>query len=121
MPSRFGNCRSLAGLPCDRHAAVPTVIAEAAPQVTIAAGACSNSAIRAPTFFSSSGTGMKYRDASSMARMTSGGMIDPPRTVTTPTPLITGLTPRLAYKDEGEEAVRPVVAALARLGATAAA
>ena len=85
---------------------MPTAIADAAPQVTIAAGACRSSAIRAPTFFSSSGSGMKYRDASSMARMTSGGMIEPPRTVTTPTPLMTGLTPRLAYSEDGEEAVR---------------
>ena len=62
--------------------------------------------MRAPTFFSSSGSGMKKRDASSMARITSGGMIEPPRTVTTPTPLMTGLMPRLAYRDEGDEAVR---------------
>ena len=33
-------------------------------------------------------------------------MIEPPRTVTTPTPLMTGLTPRLAYRDDGDEAVR---------------
>ena len=84
------------------------MIAEAAPHVTIAAGAWSSSAIRAPTFFSSSGSGMKKREASSIARMTSGGMIEPPRTVTTPTPLMTGLTPRLAYNEEGDEAVRLV-------------
>src|SRR5688572_12164603 len=36
-------------------------------------------------------------------------MIEPPSTVTTPTPLITGLTPRLLYKEDGEDAVRPVV------------
>ena len=41
-----------------------------------------------------------------MARMTSGGMIEPPSTVTTPTPLMTGLTPRLAYKEDGDVAVR---------------
>ena len=70
--------------------------AEAAPQVTMAAGACSNSAMRAPTLRSSSGSGMKKRLASSIAWITSGGMIDPPRTVTTPTPLMTGLIPRLA-------------------------
>jgi hypothetical protein len=87
-------------------------MADAAPQVTIAAGACSSSAIRAPTFFSSSGSGMKKRDASSIARITSGGMIDPPSTVTTPTQLITGFTPRLAYNEEGDEAVRFVVPAV---------
>ena len=43
-----------------------------------------------------------------MARVTSGGMIDPPSTVTTPTPLITGLMPRLAYNVEGDAAVRLV-------------
>jgi len=43
--------------------------------------------------------------------MTSGGIIEPPRTVTTPTPLITGLIPRLAYKDDGEIAVTVVLAA----------
>src|SRR4051812_26325161 len=62
--------------------------------------------MRAPTFFSSSGSGMKNRDASSMARITSGGMIEPPSTVTTPTPLMTGLTPRLAYNEDDDEAVR---------------
>jgi hypothetical protein len=46
-------------------------------------------------------------------------MIDPPSTVTTPTPLITGLTPRLAYRVEAEEAVKFFVAAAAA-GATAA-
>jgi hypothetical protein len=51
--------------------------------------------------------------------MTSGGMMEPPRTVTTPTPLMTGLTPRLAYRPEGEEAVNFVVAAAAA-GANAA-
>ena len=57
-----------------------------------------------------------------MARITSGGMIEPPRTVTTPTPLITGLTPRLAYKEEGDDALRLVVVAAtaAVAGATAA-
>ena len=73
---------------------MPTLMAEAAPHVTIAAGAWSNSAMRAPTFFCNSGSGMKYRDASSIACTTSGGMIEPPNTVTTPTPLITGLMPR---------------------------
>ena len=111
IPSRFGRRWSLAGSPCDRQAAVPTEMAEAAPQVTIAAGACSSSARRIPTLFSSSGSGMKKRDASSIARMTSGGIIEPPRTVTTPTPLITGLIPRLAYKDDGEIAVTVVLAA----------
>jgi dihydroorotase len=47
--------------------------------------------------------------------------MDPPRTVTTPTPLMTGFTPRLAYSEEGEVAVRFVVAAAARAaGVTAA-
>src|SRR5579885_1227485 len=32
-----------------------------------------------------------------MARTTSGGMIEPPSTVTVPTPLIKGLTPRRVY------------------------
>src|SRR2546426_6492899 len=50
-----------------------------------------------------------------MARTTSEGMIEPPSTVTTPTPLMTGLTPSLAYKEDGDEAVRkaPVAAAAA--------
>src|SRR6185436_17847486 len=97
-------------------------IADAAPHVTIAAGAFSSSAMRAPTFFSRSGSGMKWRDASSIARTTSGGMIEPPSTVTTPTPLMTGLTPRLAYKDDGEEAVKFAVevAAAATAGEMAA-
>src|SRR5207244_7101502 len=56
-----------------------------------------------------------------MARTTSGGMIEPPSTVTTPTPLMTGLTPSLAYKVEGEEAVRlALVAAAAAAGDIAA-
>src|SRR5690349_11959624 len=77
--------------------------------------------MRAPTFLSSSGSGMKKREASSMARTTSGGMIEPPRTVTTPTPLMTGLTPRPAYKEEGDEALRlTVVAAAAVAGEMAA-
>src|SRR5204863_8322692 len=77
--------------------------------------------MRAPTFFSSSGSGMKNRDASSMARTTSGGMIEPPSTVTTPTPLMTGSTPNLAYKLDGDEAVRPaLVAATAAAGEMAA-
>src|SRR5437016_4025875 len=121
MPSRLGNGCSLAWSPCDRQAAVPTAMAEAAPQVTMAAGASSNVAIRAPTFFSSSGNGMKKRDASCMALMTSGGMIEPPSTVTTPTPLMTGLIPRLAYRDDGDAAVTVVlVAATAAAGDSAA-
>ena len=52
-----------------------------------------------------------------MARTTSGGMIEPPRTVTTPTPLMTGLTPRLAYSDDGDVAVRLVAPAAATTAA----
>src|SRR5438067_7219636 len=56
-----------------------------------------------------------------MARVTSGGMIDPPSTVTTPTPLMTGFMPSPAYNDDGDDAVRPVpVAAAAAAGTTAA-
>jgi hypothetical protein len=55
-----------------------------------------------------------------MACITSGGISDPPRTVTTPTPLITGLTPRLAYKEDVEVAVRLTPgAAAAAAGANA--
>src|SRR5712671_2700395 len=56
-----------------------------------------------------------------MARMTSGGMMEPPSTVTTPTPLMTGFMPNPAYNEDGDDAVRPApVAALAAAGARAA-
>lgn len=77
--------------------------------------------MRAPTLRSNSGKGMKKWLASSMALMTSGGMMEPPRTVTTPTPLMTGLTPSEAYSDEVEFAVSEEVAGAADAAATDAA
>jgi len=37
---------------------------------------------------------LKVREASSVARTTSGGMMEPPGTVTTPIPLMTGRKPK---------------------------
>ena len=55
--------------------------------------------------------------ATSAYTQTSGGMIEPPKTVTTPTPLITGFTPRLAYSEDAVDAVSDVpVAADAAAG-----
>ncbi len=50
--------------------------------------------MRAPAFFCRSGTNTKCREASSIARTTSGGISDPPTTVTVPMPLMIGFTPR---------------------------
>jgi hypothetical protein len=61
--------------------------------VTIAPGTPSNSAIRPPTFFCNYDSGTKYREASSIACTISVGMMLPPRTVTTPIPLMTGRMP----------------------------
>ncbi len=73
------------------HAAVATEMAEAAPEVTIAAGTPSKLAIRAPTFSCSSGIGTNHCAASAIACTTSGGMIEPPSVVYVPWPLISGL------------------------------
>ena len=84
------------GSPLVMAAAVATAIAEAAPAVTIAAGTPTSSAMRAPAFCCRSGTCTNCREASSIARTTSGGISDPPRMVTVPMPLMTGFTPRRA-------------------------
>ena len=63
------------------QAAVATVIAEAAPAVTIAAGTPSRSAIRAPTFSCSSVIETNEPAASAIACTTSGGINEPPRAV----------------------------------------
>ena len=63
------------------QAAVATVIAEAAPAVTIAAGTLSSPAIRAPTFSCSSGIETNQPAASAIACTTSGGISEPPRVV----------------------------------------
>ena len=47
-------------------------------------------------------------------------MIDPPRTVTTPTPLITGLTPSRAYSGDADVAVKIGDAPAATAGTRAA-
>src|SRR5207248_10759113 len=118
IPVVSGRRRSLSGSPIATQAAVPIVMAEAQPQVTMAAGAPRSSAIRAPTFFWSSERDTKCLEACSIASTTSGGIIDPPRWVTTPTPLITGRTPRRAYMAApvvvvGAAVARPVDAAAA--------
>ncbi len=84
------------GSPLVMAAAVATAIAEAAPAVTMAAGTPTSSAMRAPAFAWRSGTNTKCREASSMARTTSGGISDPPTTVTVPMPLMRGFTPSRA-------------------------
>ena len=63
------------------HAAVATVIAEAAPAVTIAAGTPIRLAIRAPTFSCSSGIETNAPAASAIACTTSGGISEPPSVV----------------------------------------
>ena len=75
------------------QAAVATVIAEAAPAVTMAAGTPRSSAIRAPAFSCSSGIETNHPAASAIARTTSGGISEPPTTVTVPWALIRVLTP----------------------------
>ena len=75
------------------QAAVPTAIAEAAPAVTIAAGTPRSPAIRAPTFSCNSGIETNHSAASAIARTTSGGITEPPTTVTVPCALIRVLTP----------------------------
>jgi len=77
-------------------AAVATVIAEAAPAVTMAAGTPMSSAIRAPALAWRSGRCTKCREAFSIARTTSGGISDPPRIVTVPMPLTTVFTPSVS-------------------------
>jgi len=72
------------GSPFVIAAAVATVIAAAAPAVTRAAGTPTSSAMRAPAFAWRSGGTTKCREASSIARTTSGGITDPPRIVTVP-------------------------------------
>ena len=80
-PGGLGKLSMAAGLSRTMQAAVATVIAEAAPAVTIAAGTLSSAAIRSPTFSCSSGIETNQPAASFIAWSTSGGMSDPPRVV----------------------------------------
>ena len=59
MPVVSGSRPSFSGSPPATQATVPMVIADAQPQVTMAAGAPSSSAIRAPTFICNSVKGTK--------------------------------------------------------------
>ena len=81
------------GLPPAIDAAVKCVIPAQHPLVTMPHGACVISASRLPTASINSSMWTKPRDASSMARFTSGSDCDPVMIVNVPRALITGRTP----------------------------
>ena len=92
-PVVSGSIRSFSSSSPAIAAAVPQVIADAAPAEIMAAGTPISRAMWSPARSWSSGRGTKLRDAATMASVTSGGMREPPRTVTVPMPLITGSIP----------------------------
>ena len=94
MPLASGKRVGLGAISAMQAGGGAAVMAEAAPQAIMAAGTPIISAIFWPALRCRLGTWTKCFEASTMAATTSGGMIDPPSTVTVPMPLITGFAPR---------------------------
>ena len=92
-PARFGSRCMRSGLPPAIADAVQCVIAAQHPAVTMPHSAPLSSARRLPTPSISSSIWTKLREASSIARFTSGRVVDPVMIVNVPRALMTGRTP----------------------------